>query len=452
MKTEAQPFLTPTQSNQSQKEEKKTNKLSLKLEYPRHDFCYATVIVPSSIVDTLFHEAALSLQNGSPIFGFQHGNVPLEYIKKNFRKNLIDHLQELLFKYCVINFLYERIRHKKLVVVGEPRLKAIDLEPGKNARYVFEMNIFTELSIYNWKFFPFTMPKRKNYKDLDRQVDTIIQEEKAKLQKVDHDILAINDWACFEVTFTDKNHNVLCESFTQCFWLKLGNNDSDTSLQQIFIGKKVGDVFFTNHKALQICFSDLIDTNYTFKITIITALQYDYFCLDHFKRTFRIKTNKEMHRKLIEVFSYRKDMSQRHAIIAETFRSLISKHTFHVPNHLILRQQEKIIESIQDNPDYNVYRVQTDFEESVRNLAEKQTTEAIFIDKLAYHENLSITDDDIKGILNLANRPRMKEFIYFDLPAFKIKGQKILIPAEELKRICLREKTINYAIFHLTKK
>jgi len=76
----------------------------------------------------------------------------------------------------------------------------------------------------------------------------------------------------------------------------------------------------------------------------------------------------------------------------------------------------------------------------------------VFIDKLAYHENLAVSDDDVKGYLNLLNRPRMKEFIYFDLPLFKIQGQQMPIPEHKLKRICLREKAINYVIYHLTKK
>ena len=104
------------------------------------------------------------------------------------------------------------------------------------------------------------------------------------------------------------------------------------------------------------------------------------------------------------------------------------------------------------NPDYHVYRAEKNFQDHVRNLAEKLVKEMIFIDKLAYHENITISDDDIKGYLNLTNRPRMKEFIYFDLPSFKIQGQEVPIPAEELKRICLREKAINYVIYHLTKK
>ena len=111
-----------------------------------------------------------------------------------------------------------------------------------------------------------------------------------------------------------------------------------------------------------------------------------YFCLDQFKQHFRIKSNKEMYQKLIEVFSYRNDLSQRRTMVEESFKLLFSKHRFEIPNHLVLRQQKKVMDAIQYNPDYHVYRVQKDFKDAVRELAEKQAREEIFLDQLAYEE------------------------------------------------------------------
>jgi FKBP-type peptidyl-prolyl cis-trans isomerase (trigger factor) len=123
-----------------------------------------------------------------------------------------------------------------------------------------------------------------------------------------------------------------------------------------------------------------------------------------------------------------------------------------VPHHLTLRQQKSIFSAIQQLPDYNVYRMQKDFFERVKQLAEKQTKEHIFIDCLACHEHLDVTNEDVKTYLNLTKRPRTKEFLYFTYPINKYQGQNMPIPTEELKRSCLREKAINYVIYHLTKK
>ncbi len=428
------------------------HRLSFELECTRPDFCYGTVIVPAVMVDALYHEAAKSQQKSAQTYGFHHGEVPLDYIKQNFTENLAEHVKELLFKYCVINYLYEQIRVNKLVVVGDSRLTDITLRPNEDARFVFEISLFPDLSIYEWKYFPFKAPKRKNYKDLDRQVDSFMEEEKNQLQNLESQELSVGDWVGFNLAFADTDNTLLLDGFSQHFWFKIGADETESPLRQVFIGKKLGDRFKSDHHALQSYFSDQLDTQYLFDIEITGALSHRYFCFDHFKKTFRIKTNKDMHKKLIESFSYRQDISQRHATVEESLNALIAKHTFSVPNHLILRQQKNILDRMQHNPDYHVYRAEKDFDTHVRNLAEKQVIETIFIDKLAYNENLTVTDEDIKGYLNLTNRHRMKEFIYFDIPSFKIQGQEAPIPSEELKRICLREKAINYVIYHLTKK
>ncbi len=426
--------------------------LSFELECIRPDFCYAIIVVPASLVDVLYHEAAKSQQKSTQTYGFHRGDVPLDYIKQNFTENLIEHLKEIIFKYAVINFLYEQIRTNKLVVSGDPRLKNIQFMPEKSARFVFELSLFPELTIYEWKYFPFKAPKRKNYKDLDRQVETFIEEEKTNLQNFDQTVLAIGDWISFNISFVNEEQQPLCKNLVQNFWFKLGEDDTESPLRQLFIGKKIGDVFFSNDQILQEYFSDQLDTNYTFRIEVTNFLSHQYFCFDTFKRTFRIKTNKDMHKKLIEVFSYRNDVSQRRAMSQEALHALLSKHRFNVPNYLVLRQQRVLLDGMKYNPDYHVYRAQKDFQNHIRSLAEKQVIEMIFVDRLAYHENLQVSDDDIKGYLNLTNRHRMKEFIYFDLPSFKIQGQEVPVPTEELKRICLREKAINYVIYHLMKK
>ncbi len=445
-------ILTHVLSDQTQLTNKSPFELSFQLECARPDFGYATIIVPHEMVTAIYNQAARSQQHSAQTYGFHHSNVPLEYIKKNFKENLTGHIKELLFNYCVINFLYEQIRIQKLVVSGDPRLISMTIAPDNTAKFVFELSMFPELSIYEWKYFPFKAPKRKNYKDLDRQVESFIEDEKKHFETTANDNITVGDWVHFDLTFADENNTRILDNFTENFWFKLGEDETESPMRNLFLGKQVGDSFVSNDAILQEYFSDLLDTDYNFLITIHNAVKNSYFCFDLFKRTFRIKTNKDMHRQLIEVFSYRNDVSQRYTMVEEALHALLTKHTLIIPNHLILRQKEILLDHIQHNPDYNVYRVQKDFQEQVHKLAKKQITEMIFLDKLAYHENLTVSDDDIKGFINLSNRPRMKEFIYFDIPLFKSQGQAAPVPAAELKRACLREKAINFIIYHLTKK
>jgi hypothetical protein len=48
-------------------------------------------------------------------------------------------------------------------------------------------------------------------------------------------------------------------------------------------------------------------------------------------------------------------------------------------------------------------------------------------------------------------RPRTSEFIYFEPPTTKFSGRETPISAALLAQCCLKEKTLNHAILHLTK-
>ena len=234
--------------------------------------------------------------------------------------------------------------------------------------------------------------------------------------------------------------------------LKIGDEEPDKPFQEIFIRKTNGEIFTSNNTMLQDYFADPLNTHYNFAVSILDIVPYAYFCLDQFKQHFRIKSNKEMYQKLIEVFSYRNDLSQRRTMVEESLKLLFSKHRFEIPNHLVLRQQKIVLDAIQYNPDYHVYRVQKDFKDAVKELAEKQAREEIFLDQLAYEEDIQINQQDLKNYLNLTKRPRTKEFLHFDPPMTKIRGQEFPVLTDELGRVCLREKTLNHIIYHLTKK
>ncbi|MGB8367646.1 MAG: trigger factor, partial [Candidatus Babeliales bacterium] len=164
----------------------------------------ATIIVSANVVDILYQEAVLNQQQHIQTQGFQRGNVPLSYIQENFKTQLISHLKEFIFKYCVINFLYKKIYEQKIVTADEPRLINITLEPKKDAQFNFEWTQIDPITIHEWKYFPFKAPKRKNYKDLDRQVETFIKEERSYLKNWQDKGLAIGDWVNFTITLANK--------------------------------------------------------------------------------------------------------------------------------------------------------------------------------------------------------------------------------------------------------
>lgn len=425
--------------------------MNLRLRCESSALCHANITIPPRIVNTMYQHIITEQKKHITAQGFSTGNVPLEYIQDNFKGYITEHLKEFLLSYFVTSFLYREIRHRKLLVADEPRLISREISPDHHGNFLFELSVFNEIPLREWKYFPFNAPKRKNYKDLDRQVESFIKEEYDSLHKRINETVNVNDWVRFGLTLINSNNTPLIDH-KEILWFKIGDEEVDNALGSIFVGKQVGEVFCSDSQEFQHVFSSHTNVRYLFCIEILDVLHHDYFCIDQFKRQFKLKTNKEIHQKLIEVFSYRNNLSQRRTTAEESLKLLLNKHRFTIPNYLVLRQQKQLLNIMRTSPDYYVYRMQKDFKERVRQLAEKQAKEKLILDQIAYQENLEVTEHDIKYFLNLINRHRTKEFIYFDLPSTKLNGQEIPISEQELKRICLREKALNYIIYHLTKK
>lgn len=426
--------------------------LSFALERIRPTLCKVAITVPQHVVSLVYEQSTLAQCDHIQAPGFQKGSIPISYVEHHFGATLTEHLKEFLFNYFALSFLFDQLTLHKLAIAGDPRLLTMDVEPHKDARFTFELTIFPELELQEWRYFPFKAPKRKKYKDLDRQVENFVNEEKENLKSLAGSTVAVNDWVNFEVRLVSPQGAPLLDAHEKSLWLKIGDEEADGPLRDIFLGKSVGEQFCTVSAALQEYFSYRMNARYTFCITIKSILHHKYFSFDDFKRHFKLKTNKDMMRKLIEVFSYRNDISQRRAMAEDSLALLLARHSFSVPNHLVLRQQKAVLNRIKTNSDYHVYRMQRDFKERVFQLAQKQAKETILIDQIAYAENLQVTRQDIECYLNLTKRPRMKEFIYFDPPISKVDGKEMPLTEEEMKHACLREKTLNYIIYHLTQE
>lgn len=379
--------------------------------------CWVKITVPQPIVSAIYEQTARTIQQSATLPGFHKGNAPVFYIKQNFKAAILEHVKSFLFTYYVLSFLQRSLHTHKLLVAGEPRITKATIAPESAAIFTFEITLFPEIELLEWKFFPFKAPKRKQYRDLDKQVEAFVSEEQDRAHKYTNPVVQSGDWVGFTITIVDEHGESLLFGYQERLWFRIGEEEADGSLRELFLDKQVGNIFYTSSKELQDYFSGSLHADFIFCITIHTIVPYAFVCLENFKKHFKLKTSKEMYRKIIEVFSYRKDLSQRRSMVEESLKLLLHKHKFSVPNHLVLRQQGSVMEAVRRNPDYHVYRVQPDFQEHIRQLAEKRAKECIIIDRIAYKEDLDINTPDIETYLNLTKRPRIKEFIYFDVPS-----------------------------------
>lgn len=436
-------------------------------ESPHH--ILLSVQIPSEPVKVMYHQALASIKQDIHTYGFPKGATPESYIAQTYRPLLIDHLKQFFFRHCVSAMLQRGIAEHKIITLSAPQERQALIDPEMPAQFIFLVSTSANPIKSEWKKLHFKAPGRKNYKDLDRQVDFFLKEEERKQKqfaKAHQDgkvssrnndapadeVIAFHDWICLGIKLVDQEKKHILNPIEQRVWIKIGEEEADQQAQGLFLGKKVGDSFITDNDFFQDSVSDDFTTHYLFEVTILYHVPSNFFDMDRFKTHFRLKTAKETHQKLIEVFSFRHDISQRRETIERFFKLLFHNYPFSVESDIVEQQEKVVLARVQENPDYHVYKNQHDFKEKVTLLAEKQIKEILFIDSIAYQESIQATDEDMINYIHLFKRPRTKEFVYFDIPHSRINDQEIALCHEEIRRSCQREKTLNYVLYYLTKK
>ncbi|MCB9493797.1 MAG: hypothetical protein H6679_06000 [Epsilonproteobacteria bacterium] len=407
--------------------------------------------IPKNIV-LFLKSITIELFKNDHFEGFEAQTAPQEYIEEVYKNEIDYKIKNYLLKHIVIDFIYQEILKKKIRLVNYPRLAGITSNPDKGITYLFDYSTSDLMELKEWRHFAFKSPKRKKYKDLDKQVISFIEQHCPPEKNFKKNVtVEEGDWAYFTAILLNKNSHSLKPPLMSSFWIKIKNNHLQDPFATLFIGKRMGDSFISNKFEINKSFNELDTKRYNFYITIQNLSKGKYFLIDTFKTTFKLKNIAEIHNKLMEVFSYRNDLSQRKTIIEEIFHLLLSKHRFEIPKHLVVRREEDLLRAISQQPDYHVYKAQKDFYEQVSLLAEKQLKEEIIIDHIAYHDNITVSTKDAQNYLHLFNHKRLKEFVYFKPYLQKIEDPDAPISSHILNQTIIREKTLNHIVHALTK-
>ena len=407
------------------------------------------VIISKRITKKLYDHALESQSHATQPPGFRSHAAPKTYVDDYFGLQLVTQLKEFLLKYAVASFVYKNIREQKIPALGDPRLVDITFEPESGAHYVFQVTAVDPTPIKDWRKLNFRPPARKRYKDIDIQADNFLREEGGSHKTYTDKAITAGDWIFFEATLLDKKKKPLFEQINERLWIRISNEESGLEFRQLFVGHHDGDEFITDCSALSEYFCSQLETNYTYRVIILKVLPRAYFDFELFKEQFKLRSEKKEHQKIVEIYSTRHDLPLRRAIVEEAFTILTKTYPIQVPEAAVLRQEKLLLDALQNNPDYAVYKMQRDFQAKLHQLAHKQMRETSFILLLAAQEKIDADERDVCHYLNLTHRPRTKEFIHFLHPAIRANEDEQPIAHEALKILCVSEKTINHLLHQL---
>lgn len=382
--------------------------------------------------------------------GFEHKELPRSYARSYFSKEIERDTQQFIFKHFVFDYLLSELTKRHIVITNWPQLTSVEAGQSGTLTYRFVLSCPQELCLKEWKHFVFKQPRRKNYKDLDNQVAAFIKEGSDLLRTKNKTAVEPGDWINFHTQLHHPATHAPLFDHAQSYWIHITEEGLSSALQESLLGRHIDETFLTPALPFTSSVYSNLQEPCHYNITVRSITKGQHLNLNFFKNTFRLKTRADVHKKLIEVFSYRDDISQRHAIVEELFHLLFTKHRFEVPKHTITRKKEMLLKSLRKQPDYQVYKSDKNFERNVEQLAEKMIKEEIIIDNIAHEEEIKLEATDIAQYLHLFNHERLREFIYFKPLIDNIEESDTPLHEGILAQAALREKTLNHIIYTLS--
>ncbi|MDQ5890132.1 MAG: trigger factor [Candidatus Dependentiae bacterium] len=418
-------------------------------EHSSSCFIYGDVTVDQSIVNPITSQMARLYQHYSALPGYEHKKLPLEYARSYFAAEIKQDTQEFIYKHFVLQFLLDEIHRNQLITANWPRLTEVKAVDGTLV-YRFTLTMTPAITLKEWKHFVFKQPERKNYKDLDNQVVHFIKQATDTARAHDKHTTEPGDWISFSIQMLNPETQEPLFDTKHNYWIRMSSDVILSTLQQSFSEKKVGDSFIVDSLPFINAPQSSIDEPCHYKVVVESITKGSHMSLEFFKQTFKLKTRADVHKKLIEVFSYRNDISQRRSTIEELFHLLFTKHRFEMPKHIITRKKESLLSIIKRQSDYNIYKNNKSFDTHLTLLAEKMLKEELIIDNIGCTEEIEVTSADIAHYLHLFNNERLKEFIYFKPFIDNIEDSNTPLHEAILAQAVLREKTLNYILHTLS--
>ena len=166
----------------------------------------------------LFHQEVVA--------GLDQKNPPDGYLDEMYQTEIINKVKNYLFYHVVIDFLINEIFTRKILMTNYPRLTSVEMFDDKQINYHFDISIADHIELKEWKHFAFKPPKRKKYKDLDKQVISFIDAKLAHSPKKGSPVLIEEgDWVLFDVDLINNQSKPVSHHFKNAFWLHIDQQE-----------------------------------------------------------------------------------------------------------------------------------------------------------------------------------------------------------------------------------
>ncbi|UCF87263.1 MAG: trigger factor [Nitrospiraceae bacterium] len=358
-----------------------------------------TINISPEIIDKEMSNAYNRLRTNAKIPGFRVGKVPQAILEKKFGKDIEAQVLEKI----VPEFYSEAVKQAKIFPITYPEI-AGKLELKKNQPLSFTATVEVKPELKDISSEGIVL-KEKTFSVEETEIEAaikMIRESRALLQVTDGPIqegdMAVIDYSAF----VDKNE--VKELQSKDYPFILGSHVMPRTFSEAFSGKKKGDSF-----EVTIPFESdtpnktIAGKDVLFKVTVKEMKKRILPDLDEeFAKGLSYGSMEELKKNISENIEKKKKTQIDSEYKRELTEHLISNHSFEVPQSMVNRELESLIDESKQHAMSKGKTVKPDGElrTELEPLAFKNVKAMLILDTIGKKEKIEVNEDDMKEAID----------------------------------------------------
>jgi len=357
--------------------------------------------IPADQVNTEIAHAYAAIRKRAKLQGFRQGKAPMPLIKRTFGDSMRDEVMQRFYE----KTLFSALRENKIEPIASPTIESDILKENTPFKYSALVDVTPEITLKDYEGLEITSER---FVFDNKQVDDEIERMRNSLAQLvpmdDGADVKTGNMALVDFTFTVEGHPEE-NSSSEGSLIEVGAHRFSQELEAALVGMKCGEskdvvvnlpegyrnpeaagkqgVF---HVALrEIKHKELPEPN------------------DEFARQFGEFDTIEQLREKIEEYQkkYESDRIERDRK-ANIIKALIDKNPIEIPEALVRRQQDQMLETLKGRLKDRGMSMETmkmgddDFREHARNVAADKVRGGLLLMALIEQEGFDVTDDDLE--------------------------------------------------------
>lgn len=372
-----------------------------------------SVEIPQDRVALEVEKVYESIRKNTAIKGFRKGKVPQNLIEKYYGGQMESDVVKNLIQESYFSVLTEH----KILPVSAPSFESDPLVIGQSFKYTVTFEVAPEIALQDYH--GLTVEKRAFLAD-DAVVDGRLKEIQAGMAQVkaldDARPAALGDFAVIDFKgFLDGVPFERGEA--QGYVLELGSNHFIPGFEEQIVGMQVGE-----QRVIKVTFpadygsQELAGKDVTFEVSLneIKIKELPELDDDFAKQLGAFENLDELKNKLADLYRQEEvqkiDSEVRDAVV----KALIARHDFEVPESLVEKQQNVLIENMKHNLSAKnltfamIGTSEEQIREQSRDVAVSQVKGSLLLAAVAEKENIAIDDatleEKVRDIAAQANK------------------------------------------------